>query len=240
MEQRRIGWKLFLEGVLTSQWKHYMKQYYSEKNSMKSSTQWGNRLYKHLWNFTFAIWEGRNKQLHETKHIEDMEGIEILKQSIQKEYDKGLGRLPASEFSHLFRTRCNDLLQKPLDILMNWFLIIRQARILLDTDHLITDEFSTSRALQGWIGLSYSISDNEGREMLQEAIKEEIATGLGNLPQSYQQYFVQLQQDITKTSTSQLKTLFKAIRTGRQLHDLNNYTQDEFTNPGAYRDWVGL
>ena len=189
---------------------------------------------------TFNLWEGRNKQLHETKHIEDMQGAEILKESIQKEYNKGIGRLPASDYSYLFKHPCKELLMKPLDILMNWFLTVRQARILMDTDNLVIDEFTTSTTLQKWIGISYGLTDQEGRETLLEAVIAEFNVGPGQLPQHLHRWFETTKESLTERSTSQLKIWFKHIRTARQQYDHNNYTQDEFTHPGAYRDWAGL
>lgn len=55
----------------------------------------------------------QNKQLHETQRIVDMEGIYCVREELQKENDKGLGRqLPASDFSHIFCDPAKTLLTK--------------------------------------------------------------------------------------------------------------------------------
>ena len=211
-----------------------------EKNSTKTGLFWGKRMYKLGWKAIFMIWEGRNKQLHETKHIMDMEGGEILKNSIVAEYAKGLGRLPACDFSHMFRTPVDALLQKNLDVQKNWLQIVRQARILMDKDHLIHDEFTTSLALQKWIGISYGITDTEGQESLQEAIVMELDIGIGQLPTQFTTFFTLTKQQLEEYTIQQMKIWFQKVRQGRQQFDQDNCIQDEFSCPGAFRDWVGL
>ena len=74
----------------------------------------------------------------------------------------------------------------------NWFLIVRQARILLDNDHLIHDEFESSTVLQKWIGISYNLSDDEATPSLYKSIANELNIGIANLPQqSFLSYFLQ-------------------------------------------------
>ena len=151
-----------------------------------------------------------------------------------------LGSNEVSDFSHLFRTTYAELLTKSLEVKKNWFLIIRQARILMDTDHLINDEFTTSRSLQQWIGITYGITDEEGKETLLEATLEELSKGQGQLPHKYNKYFTISEDDMKTYTVTQLKQWFQQVRTARVIFDFHNCTQDEFTYPGAYRDWAGL
>ena len=240
LQQRRLGWKRFLEGVMTTAWREYMGRHYKSQQSMKTGGQWASKMYGQGWKTLFKLWEIRNQQLHNTQRITDMEGTEQLKQAITNEYAKGLGRLPASDFSHLFKKKLPELLLKSTDVLKNWFLIIRQGRVLMDKDNLIEDEFQTNSALASWIGLSFQVTDAEGKEPLQEAILQELQQGIGGLPQRYSKYFQQTAEILLKQSLHQLRLWLTNIRKGRMRYNTDNLLQDEFTNPGAFRDWLGF
>ena len=217
-----------------------MTWYFRHNNSPKTADQWAARMYKTVWDCTFTLWEHRNTQLHETKRIADMEGIEQLKQSITKEYAMGIGRLPACDFSHMFRTKLEDLLTKSDEVLQNWFLVIRQGRLLMDSDHLIEDEFQTNKALQKWIGLSDNITDAEGVEPMKEAILRELNIGRQGLPFNYERYFKLSGNEILNQSITQMRLWLGKVRQGRIRYDQNNIIQDEFTHAGAFRDWLGF
>ena len=79
---------------------------------MKTGAQWTAKLYVRVWKCVFALWERRDKQLHNTKRISYMKGIEILKSAITKHNLIKIGRLPASEFTHMFLKKLPDLLSK--------------------------------------------------------------------------------------------------------------------------------
>ena len=168
-----------------------------------------------------------------------MEGIPILKQAIRAEWNLGLGRLPASEFSALLRPKLSDILSKSEESLKLWFLTVRQGRILFDTGNIIADEFTDSKALQKWIGLSYTLEDAEAIPILQQAIDHEITTGLGNLPKRQFQKLFTTNYLPTSTSTLQnRKNWFTVVRQGRKLYDKRNLKQDEFTLFELYQQWL--
>ena len=97
--QKEIGWKSFLEGVTSSKWEEYMNRYYRRKKSKRKATTWASKLVTYCIKFLYKLWENRNQQLHNTARIQDMEGVPILQSSIRLEWQNGLGRLPASEYS---------------------------------------------------------------------------------------------------------------------------------------------
>lgn len=65
-EQQQIGWKSFLEGLISSKWEQYMNKYYKKKCSNKTGPAWAVKLIQYSLRFVFQLWEIRNKQLHET------------------------------------------------------------------------------------------------------------------------------------------------------------------------------
>ena len=215
-----------------------MDNHYRLSQTLKNGQTWTSRLYHLTWNLIFHIWEDRNNQLHETERIKDFEGAEILKQSIIKEWNQGIGHLPASEFSKLFQTNLDTLLAKNLEYQQHWFIVIRQGRILLDPTNVISDEFETSTALQKWLGISYNIKDKEALPMLKESITIEWTTGLSILPPlQYQQYFDTTLQTLLNTSIKYLKHWLHTIRKGRTRFDPTNVINNEFNYPGATRNW---
>ena len=130
-------------------------------------------------------------------------------------WETGLGRLPASEFSRYFSIPIDHLLAKPVDYLMQWFLAVRQGRILLDPDRLLQDEFVTSKSLQQWVGISYEVTDEEMEPILQDAIIKEITLGIGNLPpQQFEQHFNTSLQTLLSGPLSVQKLWFQQVRQG--------------------------
>ena len=240
-KQRLIGWKLFFEGLMSTKWADHMNTYYCAKGNYKSSDTWKKRMGKFLWEFTHKIWEERNSKLHEIQHIQDMEGVPILKRAITAEWKQGLGSLPASEFSSLLSSTLEVLLSHSTDYLKQWLLTIRQGRILLDPTHVLHDEFETSKALRSWIGITYTVSDDEALPILIEACTQEYTIGIGKLPtKHFSQHFAITQQQLLNFSLTQLRQWFQQVRQGRILWDTPHLLHDEFMYPGLLRDWIGL
>lgn len=169
-----------------------------------------------------------------------MEGMTVVEDSIKQEYKIGLGHLPASEFSHLFRNKVEELLKKSDETLMNWITIIRQGRILMDSTNLVEDDITHSKALQSWLGISYSLTEKEGQDSLIESVEEEMKTGLEQLPQWYSRYFEVDTTTLLQRTTSQLKLWLVTIKNGRKRYDQENILDDEFSYERIYQDWLGL
>ena len=174
------------------------------------------------------------------ERIRELEGIPLLKEAIIEEYGIGLGLLPASEFSKYFRYKLPTLLQKQDDHLKHWLMVIRQARILMDSNNVLQDEFTTSKALQQWIGLSITVTEKEGTEILNEAIDQEYNLGLRNLPQQFNEYFIMTKQEIVQEELEWKNNWYCDIREARDKFDSANLINDSFTYPGVQREWVDL
>ena len=143
-----------------------MTQYYHHKKTKNTGCTWSKRSVKYVWEFTHTIWNSRNTQTHETERIKELEGVSTLRQSVMDEWNQGLGGLPAAGFSHYFSMKSEELMNFSVDYLESWLLIVRQARILMDPQHLLSDEFAISQTLQQWIGISYDVSDEEETRIL--------------------------------------------------------------------------
>ena len=239
-DQRKLGWKSFLEGLLSHHWTLYMQEYYDAQKSNYSPTLWTARLIKYNLESLFFIWEKRNEQLHHTDKIRQLEGIPILKKAIQKEWDTGIGLLPASEFSKYFSGKIQTLFKQSDETLKSWLQVIRQARILMDPFHLIKDEFTTSKVLQEWIGISYAIEDEEGIPILEDAIKAELDKGPMNLPDKYKEQFNTTFNKIKQETLQWKQEWYCTIWKARECYDCANLPDNEFSYEGLLKDWVGL
>ena len=147
LSQRTIGWKSFLEGLISIEWKRYQQEYFEESGSKRSHYLWGSKAIRCGWKYLTTIWIGRNQQLHQTDHILDMEGRKEMIQAIKDEYKIGLGRLPAYGFSYMFKSSPDDLAKSSLEKIKHWLAIIKQGRIVYEDPQRIEDEFFTKGAL---------------------------------------------------------------------------------------------
>ena len=239
--QRDIGWKQFFEGLVAKHWGAYMSQYYLHKKTKNTGRTWSKRLIKYNWEFTHEIWTSRNTQLHETERVKELEGVSILRQTVMKEWEQGLGRLPAADFSHYFSMKSEELMNFSTDYLKSWLLIVRQGRILMDGRHLLNDEFATSRTLQQWIGITYDITDEEGHQILKRSASMEWEKGLNTLDAStYGKHFEHTLQEILNFPLASLKMWFVDIRNGRLASSTEDVLSDEFSHDGLLKVWVGL
>ena len=144
------------------------------------------------------------------------------------------------KFSKYFRSNLSTLLHKDDDYLKQWLQVIGQASILMDPTNLAEDEFSTSKALQQWIGISYHIEDQEGLPPLQQAIKEELQLGLKGLPQEYKELFSFTHKTIKQSPLQWQQECYYIIIEAREQFDCANLLSNEFSYARAMRDWVGL
>ena len=170
-----------------------------------------------------------------------MEGVPLLKEAIRKEWAKGLGRLPASEFSQFFRQKIETILGKSIDSQKHWLFVVKQGRIMMDPTNLVEDEFMDSKALQYWIGISPNVTDKEGEPTLKEAITKEYDKGIKTLPtRGFSKYFQDELNTILAKTMKERKEWFLHIRRARIIYNCTQPLLDEFSQPGALRDWIGL
>jgi hypothetical protein len=140
--QRKIGWKHFLEGLLAQEWIDYQNNHYIQINSKNTGLTWSKKIIKLHVLLLQKIWTGRNNQLHHTNRINEMEGLPELVCSIQTEWVIGISTLPAVDFSHLFSKTVDDLLNKSIESQKDWLAIIKLGRRLHNDPNIHIDGFS--------------------------------------------------------------------------------------------------
>jgi hypothetical protein len=97
--------------------------------------------------------------------LNELEGVPLLNKIIEEERDFGLHRLPASEFSNMFRINKETLQNKSISFKKSWLATIKKGRILHNDVKQPFDEFDKNKALQEWIGLKF-IQLKDRHEML--------------------------------------------------------------------------
>ena len=152
-EQRRIGWKTYLEGLITTKIFNYQQDYMAHSYPDKKPNTWAKKVIKAGWRILMEMWEKRNNKLHEPDVLQEMEGKKVLNKVVAKEWDVGLSNLPAFEFSHLFRLKLDKLMKKSIEGKKDWLVTVKMTRRLYEDRNIMEDEFETNEALQEWIGL---------------------------------------------------------------------------------------
>ena len=88
---------------------------------------------------------------------------------------------------------------------------------------------------------SQNIDILNGKEILEETIKKELAIGLGNLPPlEFTHLFQPTATKMMNKSIEGKKDWLSTVKLGRRLHNDVNYIEDEFDNNKALQDWIEL
>ena len=165
--QRQLGWRLFLDGLVSKEWKRYMEEYFLERKSKKGAGLWTSRLIRANWELIFTLWTNRNSQLHNTARIEDLKGKEEIINGIKEEFRIGLGGLPAYGFSSMFSMKEAYIVKRSMDFMIQWLSIVKQGRIVHNDPRQLRDGFYKPGALRNLLELN---DPNEVTERKQNQI----------------------------------------------------------------------
>ena len=164
-DQRSKGWKQFLEGSISLHWKEYQREYFQNIQSRKGEVLWASKMIRAGWDLIAWVWEGRNKQLHETERIVEMEGKKEMIKAVRQEKAIGLSLLPAYEFSDLFKISDNDIDRKSVEELKAWLTLVKQVRIVHNGIRRVTDDPFMKGALKRALGLvEYNTETGGGKQ----------------------------------------------------------------------------
>ena len=156
LQQRQLGWRLFLEGLVCKSISSYQQEHMTRHHPKLNATAWTKKIIKATWDFLGDIWQFCNENLHEPHTLQALEGLQQLEATIIKEWEFGLGKLPALKFSHLFRMKKETLQHKSIDSKKHWLSTVKLARDLHNDSTSTEDIFDTNNALRFWIGLPKS------------------------------------------------------------------------------------
>ena len=245
LEQRNIGWKNFLEGLVSKSMIQIQDEYCIRKGWSSTGQTWAKKIIKNRWKTIRETWDKRNEKLHSPSIIDKLEGYDALKTAISNEWQLGLHNLPPIEFRHLFnKHHTPEKIGKSLDQMKSWFSTIRSGRLLYQ-DTILQDEFSSKGPLQRWVGLSDELfpskRESKAIQKLNATIQNKLTMGIKNLPpSSYTQFFRVSYKEMQTRPTKVKKEWLATVRKARLQYDKQNLIQDEFSKLGFYQQWVGL
>lgn len=101
LAQQAIGWKVFLEGLMTHKVIKYQQECFERHFYMMKSTTWAKRAIEASWTLIMDIWQFCNEILQKPYNIDTMEGKVVLHETMRKEWDAGLSKLPILKFSYV-------------------------------------------------------------------------------------------------------------------------------------------
>ena len=154
--QREIGWRSFLEGLMAQTIISYQHLHLQQIDPKKKGTTWAKRVIQASWTLLLEIWEFQNKKTHEKDNIEELQGIQILEEVVQLEWNRGLSKLPALELSQFFQIKWEKLHKKSTEWKKDWLLNVKLGQSLYNDENAQLNKFDTNPALREWIGLPKS------------------------------------------------------------------------------------
>ena len=149
--QLHLGWYYFLCGMQTDKFVNIQQEYYKKINSRRLGTRWATNVTQKMWKILHQIWKHRCNILHNTDALHNNSGKDQLMEAITLEYELGQNNLPGP-YSSFFHTPLPSLLNKTIEHMKRWFLIVRTARETYSVDGDL-DDFSFAGPLRSWIGL---------------------------------------------------------------------------------------
>mmetsp|Transcript_13250 Transcript_13250/g.24864 ORF Transcript_13250/g.24864 Transcript_13250/m.24864 type:complete len:277 (+) Transcript_13250:387-1217(+) len=150
-EQQQIGWCNFVSGFIGKTLVAKQQDHYKTLGLRNKGKQWASKIIIHNWHLLYKQWLGRNEVLHQKEIINSLSRGALLDIEIEREYDAGYEDLPPTthRWFHMSKTQ---LLEKSVEYKKGWLLIVRTIREALNIAEYSI--FSTSRALQKWVGLN--------------------------------------------------------------------------------------
>jgi hypothetical protein len=152
--QTDIGWGLFLEGFVATEWAAVMNTHYASVSSRRSGLRWSSGLIHRLWLLLRDLWEHRNAILHDDIPIALQQATTQLNTAVSGQYNLGLDGLSPSHFRSYFSRPLVDILNFTVSYKRNWL-----ANLLAARDQLESHQPSASnrdqerRTLQTWLDL---------------------------------------------------------------------------------------
>ena len=158
--QVAIGWVGFVEGLLTPKWAQLQEEYFRSLGFRRTGQRWAVNLSKQIWKLIFAMWDHQNSILFTKNKVDELSGLDKLKQAIIREKSLGIGDMHPSLLPYLNLPQSSFSRMKPID-LQRWFFLIRQARE--EKGYEYDDDFAKSKSLRNWVGLPDPPSSQSSR-----------------------------------------------------------------------------
>ena len=135
LQQDRIGWKPFIEGIWSIHWRRCQTQFFKSINSPSSSLLLLSKVQRRIWRIAWEMWMHRNNYLHgDLSSLPEVEQ-KAINEEIVNEWNIGISTL-ADRHRHLFRGSLTDLLSRSYHNKRIWLASLWVAREITDINHL--------------------------------------------------------------------------------------------------------
>jgi hypothetical protein len=108
--QTRIGWKNFLDGFISTEWRQVQDRYYAWLAIRRTGKRWVTALLVKLWDVSWTMWDDRNDALHTAITPRKAIEIQVINATIRTLYLDG---------APLVLRRDRRLFNIPLDIILS-------------------------------------------------------------------------------------------------------------------------
>ena len=114
VEQDQIGWKSFLNGFHSKQWRTSLQEEHLLVMRLQcSALLLMSKLIEKLWQLAHMLWKNRNNVLHNEGLSIHQHDLRKFNKAIEDEFACSIDTLPRSESAHLFKGTLESLTASP-------------------------------------------------------------------------------------------------------------------------------
>jgi hypothetical protein len=127
LSQDSIGWRPFLEGLVSTHWIPYITTHFRSIRSKKCPKRWLTKVLRSAHSIAWHLWQHRNNILHRIDQPREVAATELLQDNIMIEYTRGPQDLPIADHHH-FRRPLLSILSSSKTYQQAWYLNVTTAR----------------------------------------------------------------------------------------------------------------
>ena len=125
--QDAMGWELFMEGCVSSEWARVQQHYLTWMGSRKTGKRWVSLLITKLWEVSWSMWDNRNDVLHNAMTPRKQLEIDAVHAEIRQQYAMGCADLRESD-QRCFQKDKEDIILLELAYKKKWLVLVKLAR----------------------------------------------------------------------------------------------------------------
>lgn len=125
--QQNIGWRSFIEGFWTREWRECQHAHLANIRSKRSSLLWITKVQRRIWEIAWKMWMHRNGALHNEGTTINRYEMRALDMEIREEMTLGMDGLDR-KYSFLFQGSLDSKLEETMTQKRMWIMNVWAAR----------------------------------------------------------------------------------------------------------------
>jgi hypothetical protein len=125
--QDNIGWDLFMEGCVSTEWARVQQHYLTWMGSRKTGKRWVTTLITKLWEVSWSMWDNRNDVLYNSITPRKQMEIDEVNEEIRQQYAMGCAELKTTD-QRSFAKDKEDMFLLELAHKKKWLVLVKLAR----------------------------------------------------------------------------------------------------------------